>query len=321
MSLRLGFLCDPFASLRPGRDSTLEMLAEALLRGHEAFVFEQRDLRASREGAWALATSIRSTAREGLAPAGVRLLPLSELDAVLLRKDPPVDVQFLHATLLTDLAGGPLLLNDPAALRDCNEKLFALQFPDLVPDTAVASDPAALRERIEAWPEGAMLKPLDGHGGRGVVVTSRQDRNLGALLEIYTAHGTRPALAQAYLPEVRRGDKRILVVDGEPQGVFARLPPADGHRCNLAAGGRAAPAELTDADRAICRRVAPALHERGLHFVGLDVIGRHLIEINVTSPGGIVDAAQHGGARVAAAIVDFIERQRGNLSCRVSAAS
>jgi glutathione synthase len=308
MSLRLGFLCDPFATLVRGRDSTLELISEARLRGHSAWVFEQRDLLASSRGAWVRARSVDAAAT--LATSAASLCPLDGFDALLLRKDPPVDLEFIQASMLAGLARGPLLVNDPMALRDCNEKLFALQFPELIPPTLIASDPAALHTQLHEWAEGAVLKPLDGHGGRGIVVTSRRDRNLDALLELYTARGTKPALVQAYLPEVRLGDKRILMVDGEPRGAFLRVPPPHGNRCNLAAGGTAAPTELTARDLSICERVGPALRARGLLLVGLDVIGRHLVEINVTSPGGLVDAAALGGARVAAEVIELIERKQ-----------
>ena len=237
--------------------------------------------------------------------------PLTDLDVILMRQDPPVDATYLHATHVLEAAErqGVVVVNRPGAVRDAHEKLFALHWPHLCPPTRVAADPGALRDFIRT--EGkAVLKPLDAMGGASIFVVEDGDPNTTVILETLTDHGRRHALAQRYLPEIAAGDKRILVFDGEPYPhTLARIPAGGETRGNLAAGGRGELAGLTDADRKICAELAPALRERGLLFTGLDVIGGFLTEVNVTSPTCIREIDALSGTNASAALFDAIERR------------
>ena len=311
-TLRVGFLMDPLESVVVGHDSTFALMLECARRGHAVEYLTQPDLsfRDGRTCARLRRVQVRREPGNAHTVLEDRCEPLEGLDALLLRKDPPVDAAFIEATHLVDLAGPhrPFLVNEPSGLRDANEKLFALRFPDLSPPTFVG----ASRDRLLAFVEqvgAAVLKPLEGCGGQGVVQVGRGDRNLRALADLYTGCGRRPVLAQAYLPEVRQGDKRILLLDGEPVGAVLRVPREDDHRANLAAGGTPVRTAITAGDRAICDRLAPELRRMGLHFVGIDVIGGRLTEVNVTSPTGIEEIDALEGVRLEAQVIDFLERR------------
>jgi len=241
---------------------------------------------------------------------------LRELDVVLMRKDPPVDAQFVYDTMVLEAAqrGGVLVVNDPQALRDCNEKLFALAFPQCIAPTLVARDAAELR-RFAAEHGEVVLKPLDGMGGRGIFRVRHGDSNLNSMLETLLGgdhHGAHRQLviAQKYIPEIIAGDKRILVVDGEAVPyALARIPQGDEFRGNLAAGGRGEGVPLSERDRWIVAQVAPELRRRGLLFTGLDVIGDYLTEINVTSPTCVRELDAQFGLNIAGQLFDVIERR------------
>ncbi|MDR6357209.1 glutathione synthase [Pseudomonas psychrotolerans] len=239
-------------------------------------------------------------------------LPLRELDVILMRKDPPFDNEFVYATYLLEQAerGGTLVVNRPASLRDCNEKFFATLFPELSPPTLVSRRADIIREFARAHGD-VILKPLDGMGGSSVFRHREGDPNLSVILETLTAHGTQQIIAQRYLPGIKDGDKRILMVDGEPvEYCLARIPAQGETRGNLAAGGRGVAQPLSARDREIAATVGPELRKRGLLFVGLDVIGEHLTEINVTSPTCIreIDAAYD--TRIAERLMDVIAQKR-----------
>ena len=311
--MRIGFLMDPLDNLRVDHDSTFALMLECQGRG-----FETRELRQE----WlffaggAARSRMRTVALERRPGAHFRVLsdadaPLSELDVLFLRKDPPVDVEFLLATQLAELGPGPLWINHPAGLRAANEKLFALRFPDLVPATLVSREIPRLRAFLEAQGGDGVVKPLDGFGGLGVVRLRRGDSNFSALLETSTHGGRVAVMAQAYLPAVKEGDKRIIVLDGEPIGAVLRVPAQGELRANFASGGSAAPGPLTARDREICRRLAPSLREHGLWFVGIDVIGGKLTEVNVTSPTGLVEIDALTGESLEARVVDFALARAG----------
>jgi glutathione synthase len=232
------------------------------------------------------------------------------MQAVLMRRDPPFDSQYLYDTQVLTLAQqqGCLVVNDPQGLRDMNEKLFALHFPQCCPPSRVSRDPARLREFI-ATERDCVLKPLDGMGGRSIFRARADDDNLKVILETLTAGGQQLALVQRYLPEIRQGDKRILLVDGEPVPyALARIPAADDFRGNLAVGGRGEGRPLTERDRWIAAEVGPELKRRGMLFVGLDVIGDFLTEINVTSPTCFAEITQQTGFNVAQRFMDALEQ-------------
>ncbi|MBL0027746.1 MAG: glutathione synthase [Rhodanobacteraceae bacterium] len=308
---KIGVLMDPPGRIRPAKDSTVAMLRAASRRGHEILVCGQSDLVLAPGGASARFQSLQVLAgNDPWFSAGERrILRLDELDVLMLRKDPPVDTAFLHDQLWASMAREPrpLLVNHPQALRDCNEKLFALEFPQCCPPTLVARDAAHLREFV-AEHDQCVLKPIDGMAGRSIFRSHRGDPNLNVILETLTDNGRQFALAQRFIPEINAGDKRILMIDGEPVPFcLARIPGGDDFRGNLARGGRGVAQPLSERDRWICTQVGPELRRRGLIFVGLDVIGDWLTEINVTSPTGIVDIDAQAGTDIGAMLFEAIE--------------
>jgi len=319
--MRIGFLMDPIESVRVDHDSTFALMLECQRRG-----LEVRELRQE----WLYAAEGRASSRMRILEvqrqpgshyrvAGDFDAPLDELDILFLRKDPPVDVAFVRATQLVELSQGPLLLNHPRGLRSANEKLFALRFPDLTPPTLVSRDISRLRAFLDAQGGDGVVKPLDGCGGQGVLRLRRSDPNLSALLEIATEGGKLPVMAQAYLPAIREGDKRIILLGGEPIGAVLRVPRAGELRANFASGGSAAPAPLTARDREICRRLAPSLEELGLWLVGIDVIGGKLTEVNVTSPTGLVEIDALSGQSLEQRVIDFALDRAAGLRGRAAA--
>ena len=313
MSVRVGIVMDPIAGISYKKDSSLAMLLAAQERGWTLFYMEQQDLYLN-EG----------KARARMKPLKVFANPekwfeldaetdtaLSDLDVILMRKDPPFDMEFVYSTYLLEQAerDGVLIVNKPQSLRDCNEKLFATQFTQCTPPTVVSRRSDVLRE-FAALHGDVILKPLDGMGGTSIFRHRVGDPNLSVILETLTANGTQQIMAQAYLPGIKDGDKRILMIDGEPVPYcLARIPAQGETRGNLAAGGRGEARPLTDKDRWIAAQVGPTLREKGLLFVGLDVIGEHLAEINVTSPTCIREIDNAYGTRIGALLMDAIERK------------
>lgn len=309
--LRIGFLMDPFSTVRVNHDTTFALMLEAQRRGHEVRAFEQKDLFFARDKSCARMKMVKMQ-RVQEAPFHVEadeVRPVCELDVLFLRKDPPVDDEYLHATQLVELCGAgrlPVFINRPAGLRSANEKLFSLRFPDLGPVSVIDADAQRLRAFIDEAGE-AVLKPVDGFGGLGVVVVKRGDRNAPSLIEIMTAQGRRHVVAQKFVAGAAQGDKRILLLDGEPIGAVLRVAASHDHRNNMATGGKALATELDARDREICERIAPALRAEGLHFVGIDVIAGVLTEVNVTSPTGIVEAEQFAGVNLCAKVLERAE--------------
>ncbi|GAA0887931.1 glutathione synthase [Rhodanobacter soli] len=317
MTLSVGVLMDPIGAIKMAKDTSLAMLLEARRRGHSLHYFEQGDL-ALRDGEpWGRIAPLDvcddPQQWHTLGPAQWR--DLRELDVVLMRKDPPVDAQFIYDTMVLEAAqrGGVTVVNDPRSLRDCNEKLFSLEFPQCTAPALVARDVSELR-RFTAEHGEVVLKPLDGMGGRGIFRVQAGDSNLNSMLETLLgggAHGEGRQLVvvQKYIPEISAGDKRILVVDGDPVPyALARIPQGDDFRGNLAAGGRGVGVPLSERDRWIVSQVAPELRRRGLLFVGLDVIGDYLTEINVTSPTCARELDAQFGLNIAGQLFDVIEQ-------------
>jgi glutathione synthase len=311
MARTLAVLMDPIATIAPKKDSTLAMLLEAQRRGWQLRYCTQGDLSIRAGEAWARLAplTVRDDTREWFDLAPAEWAPLTDVHAVLARKDPPFDAQFLYDTMVLDLAqrAGVLIVNDPRGLRDANEKLFTQHFPQCCAPTLVARDRAELR-RFVAEHGQVVLKPLDGMGGRGIFRSHHNDPNLNSILETLTVNGRAFALAQKYLPDIVDGDKRILLIDGEPVPyALARIPQGDDFRGNLAAGGRGEGRPLSDRDRWIAAEVGPELKRRGMIFVGLDVIGDWLTEINVTSPTCIRELDAQFGLNIAGSLFDCIE--------------
>ena len=316
MSIRLGIVMDPIERISYKKDSSMAMLWAAKARGWTLHYFEMQDLYqvdGEARGRGRQLDVFQDPERWFAFGEDVDL-PLRELDVILMRKDPPFDNEFVYATYLLEQAerGGTLVVNRPASLRDCNEKFFATLFPELAPPTLVSRRADIIREFARSHGD-VILKPLDGMGGSSVFRHREGDPNLSVILETLTAHGTQQIIAQRYLPGIKDGDKRILMIDGEPVDYcLARIPAQGETRGNLAAGGRGVAQPLSARDREIAATVGPELRKRGLLFVGLDVIGEHLTEINVTSPTCIreIDAAYD--TRIAERLMDVIAQKRAS---------
>lgn len=307
---RLGVVMDPIGSIKIHKDSTFAMLLAAQARGWELWYMEQRDLDL-RDGR-ALGTMARLSVRDE--PGGGYELgqgaqrPLDDLDVILMRKDPPFDMAYVYTTYLLELAerAGVLVVNRPRSLRDANEKLFTAWFPQCTPPTLISSNMSRLAA-FAAEQGDIVIKPPDGMGGASIYRVRPDDPNRTVIFETLTDHGRRLAVAQRFIPEISAGDKRILLVDGEPvPHALARVPLAGESRGNLAAGGTGVGVDLSERDRWICAQVGTALVERGLVFVGLDVIGDYLTEINVTSPTCIRELDQIYGLDIAATLLDRV---------------
>lgn len=310
--IQLGVIMDPIAAIKPAKDSTLAMLLEAQARGYALWYMEQPDLALRGAGVHARmqALTVRDSAQDWFTLGEARDAPLTALDAILMRKDPPFDIEYVYTTHLLEIAerAGVLVVNKPAALRDTNEKLAVAWFPQCSAPTLVTRRAADLRAFL-AEHRDIIIKPLQAMGGESVFRVTEGNPNINVIIEIMTGHGATLTMAQRYLPEIKDGDKRILLVDGEPMPyALARLPAPGETRANLAAGGRGEGRPLTERDRWICAQVGPSLRERGLLFVGLDVIGDWLTEINVTSPTGFQEIAQQTGFDAARPFVDAVER-------------
>jgi glutathione synthase len=238
------------------------------------------------------------------------LLEVSGLDAVFVRKDPPLDTAYLHLTQQLDLLHErTLVLNRPQGLRDANEKLFAFHFADWMPASLVTSDRGKILDFVRVVGGQAVLKPLDGYGGLGVVALSLEDRNTRSLVDLLTREGRELVLVQEYLPAIRGGDKRVLMLDGEPLGAIRRVPREDDLRANIHVGGRVELTELTETERQLANDVGQTLRTRGLYFVGLDLIGEKLIEVNVTSPTGIQELGRLSGTHPEETVIAWVERE------------
>jgi glutathione synthase len=318
--VRLIFIVDPLDRLALAGDSSYALMLEAAARGWGVWTCQIEHLGLVGDDAVcdAAPTIVKSAARPAEAFQIEATSPhrLAEFDVVLMRKDPPVDISYLHATWILDHARGKtLLVNDPRGLRELNEHLAVLRFPELTPPTIVTRSAARLREFRAEQGGTIVVKPVDGYAGLGIFVVRDGDPNASSILETSTGAGTRWTLAQRYLPEVVNGDKRILLADGEPVGAVLRVPGEAEARGNLHVGGRAVKAMIDARDREIIAAVAPFLREHGQIFVGLDVIGGMLTELNITSPTGVRHASQLDGTNVAGLIMDCIARLARARSC------
>ncbi|EAR21376.1 glutathione synthase [Nitrococcus mobilis] len=314
--IKLGVVMDPIGSITPYKDTTLAMLLEAERRGWAIRYLELGDLSLRDGQAWGNSSELHvQDDRHRWYELGKRQRhPLAELEVILMRKDPPVSNEYLYATYILEAAerAGTLVVNRPQGLRDAQEKLFATHFPQCCAPTLVSAAADELRGFIHEQGK-AVLKPLHGMGGESVFVLEQGDPNTSVIIETLSDHGRRQLMAQRYIEEIRSGDKRILLVAGEPVPyVLARIPAHGETRGNIAAGGRGEGIELSDRDRWICEQVAPALRERGLLFVGLDVIGDYLTEINVTSPTCVRELDAHYGINISGKLFDLIEQYLQN---------
>ncbi|TDB48337.1 glutathione synthase [Photorhabdus luminescens] len=286
--IKIGIVMDPISSINIKKDTSFAMLLEAQRRGWELHYMEMSDLYLHQGEARARTRllQVENRPQQWYQFDKEQDLALETLDVILMRKDPPFDTEYIYATYILERAEekGTLIVNKPQSLRDCNEKLFTAWFPDLTPDTLVTRNAVQLREFHQKHGD-VIFKPLDGMGGASIFRLKKDDPNVGVIIETLTEHGNRFCMAQNFLPAIKEGDKRVLIVDGEPiPYCLARIPAQGETRGNLAAGGRGEARPLSESDWAIARAVAPTLKEKGLIFVGLDIIGDKLTEINVTSP-------------------------------------
>jgi glutathione synthase len=311
MATDVAVVMDPIGSIRIAKDTTFAMLLEARRRGHRLHYVLPGALGVADGRAMARMAplEVREDPADWFTLGEATLRPLADMDVVLMRTDPPVDSEYVYDTQVLGLAQdeGVLVVNDPRGLRDLNEKLAALLYPQCCPPTRVSRDPAELRAFVAEHGQ-AVLKPLDGMGGRSIFRTATDDPNLSVILETLTGNGRRQAMAQRYLPEITDGDKRILLIDGEPVPYcLARIPQGTDFRGNLAVGGRGEGRPLTDRDRWIAAQVGPELRARGMLFAGLDVIGDWLTEVNVTSPTCARELDKQFGLNIAGQLFDVIE--------------
>ncbi|WP_371132687.1 glutathione synthase [Methyloversatilis sp.] len=310
--MQFAFIVDPLDALKPVKDSSIAMMREAARRGHEIWTVQREAL--SLSGSELSASALRIDLAQGdqpwYSPAGVETRALRDFDAVLMRQDPPFDFEYITATWMLEraAAAGARVFNHPRAVRDHSEKVSICEFPELITPTLVTRDVAAINAFIDLHRD-SILKPLDGMGGSRIFRVRADDPNRNVIIETLTGDGRDTLMAQRFIPDIAQGDKRILLIDGEPVPFcLARIPKAGETRGNLAVGGRGVAQPLSEADWRIARALGPVLAARGLLLVGLDVIGDRLTEINVTSPTCFVEITEQTGFDVAAMFVDALER-------------
>lgn len=297
--MKFAFVIDPISALNPAHDSSVALMEAAQFLGHEIWITQVENLSVVNGKTQATLTKVKLTPIERkedrwmvLTPwyelEESKTIPLEEMDAVFMRKDPPVTVPYLYATYLLDYIdpAKTLVVNSPKGLREANEKMYALQFTEAIPKTIVSREKPVIAEFLEVEKRG-VLKPLGGKAGEGILFLEEGDRNFNSLIEVSTKFGQEPVMVQSYLPAAKEGDKRIILLDGEAIGAVNRIPTGKEFRGNMAVGGRVAKTEITPREYEICELLAPRLKEDGLYFVGIDVIGGYLTEVNVTSPTGI----------------------------------
>ncbi|MDJ0905191.1 MAG: glutathione synthase [Woeseiaceae bacterium] len=312
-SLRIGIVMDPIESITPYKDSSLAMLLEAARRDAEIHYFQQRDLRllGGRAVGQSTILGVRDDDSDWFTLGASQEVDLGDLDVVLMRKDPPFDMEYVYTTYILDRAGeaGALIVNHPQALRDMNEKAYTAWFPECTPLTLITRSIEDMRSFL-AEQEHIVAKPLDGMGGKSIFAIRKGDKNANVIFETLTDDGRKFAMAQVFVPEISEGDKRILLIDGEPVPFsLARIPSGDDHRGNLVMGATGVGQPLSDADLAICERVGPALRDAGVVFAGIDVIGDYLTEVNVTSPTGIRELDKQFDLNIAGLMFDAIEKR------------
>jgi glutathione synthase len=317
--MKFAFIIDPIAKLDPTHDTSVALMEAAQARGHEVWItsayhlsiingkaialLEPVELQPVRwvEGSW-------SVPKEWYLLHPEQMLCLEEMDVVFMRTDPPVTIPYLYVTQILDLIDPQktLVLNAPRGLQAANEKLYALNFIEVMPETIVSSEASVIRDFVEKR-EAGVLKPLGGKAGEGILILEWGDRNLNSLIEISTKWGREPVMIQSYLPAAKEGDKRIILLNGEVIGAVNRIPTGSEFRGNMAVGGRVAQTEVTAADRKICDAVAPKLREDGLYFVGIDVIGGYLTEVNVTSHTGIREIDRLNNSQIGLSVIEWCE--------------
>lgn len=323
--MKLAFIIDPIAQLDPTHDTSVALMEAAQARGHSVWVAQANSLSVVAGKAWATLERVQLkpvqlvqgrwvAASDWYQLSDRNFTSLETMDAVFMRKDPPVDAAYLYATYILDYidTSKTLVLNDPQGLRAANEKMYALQFQNVIPETIVTAEKQVIREFIDAQ-GAAVLKPLGNKAGEGILFLNPSDRNFNSIVELSTLQGRIPVMVQAFLTAAKEGDKRIILLDGEPIGAVNRITSGKGNefRNNMAAGGTVAKTEITASERTICTELAATLHNNGLTFVGIDVIGGYLTEINVTSPTGIREIDKLENTRLGEQVIQWVEQKKG----------
>jgi len=317
--VKFAFIIDPLSKLAPGHDTSVALMEASQALGHEVWVTQAQELSVVNGQAWALLQEVQLTpaqlvegrwvvSEQWYAVSQAVLRPLEEMDAVFMRTDPPVTVPYLYATYILDYINPEttLVVNTPSGIRMANEKMYALQFEEVIPETIVSQDKSVIRKFLEEKGT-AVLKPLGGKAGEGILFLDKSDRNFNSLVEISTKQGREPVMVQTYLPAAKDGDKRIILLDGKAIGAVNRIPTGNEFRGNMAVGGRVAQTDITEQEQKICAVVGPKLQQDGLYFVGIDVIGGYLTEVNVTSPTGIREIDRLNGTRLGEEVIAWVE--------------
>ncbi|HEY9671944.1 MAG TPA: glutathione synthase [Waterburya sp.] len=320
--MKFAFIVDPLSKLDPGHDTSVALMEAAQALGHEVWATQAEKLSVVNSRAWALLEQVQLKPAELVegrwivredwyANSRAVSRSLEEMDAVFMRTDPPVTVPYLYATYILDYINPDktLVINSPTGIRSANEKMYALQFKEVIPETIVSQDKTVIRQFVEEK-GAAVLKPLGGKAGEGILFLEPGDRNFNSLVEVSTQQGREPVMVQTYLPAAKDGDKRIILLNGEPIGAVNRIPTGNEFRGNMAVGGRVAACELTPQDQKICATVGPKLRQDGLYFVGIDVIGGYLTEVNVTSPTGIREIDRLNNVQMAKQVIEWVEQAK-----------
>jgi len=307
----MAFVMDPVETINIEKDTTFVLMLEAQARGHDVWYLELKDLYVKDAKAFGNARKIILKRAEDYYSLGeVHTFELESFDAIWMRKDPPFNQDYIYSTYILSLIdqNKTKVINNPKGLRESNEKLYTLYFPEWIPKSVVTKDISQLESFLSEAGGEIVVKPLDGHGGEGVFYVSRDDRNANVILETITKFGTEYVLAQKFIEKVYEGDKRIILLNGDPLGAVLRIPKPGGEfRCNFHSGGSPAKSELTERDLEICSSLAPRLRKDGLYFVGLDVIGGYVTEINTTSPTGVQEINNLNGTKLEVQVIDFVE--------------
>ncbi|MBI2486541.1 MAG: glutathione synthase [Deltaproteobacteria bacterium] len=311
MQLRMAFVMDPIQTINIEKDTTFVLMLESQSRGHEVWYLELKDLFVKDGKAHGSVSEVNLKIAEDYFQFGRRdTVLLDGFDVVWMRKDPPFNMDYIYATYILSLIGPEktIVINNPKGIRESNEKLYTLNFPDLIPKSVVTKDINKLRDFLGEIGGEMVVKPLDGYGGEGVFYVREGDRNANVVMETITEHGNRYVLAQRFIEKVSDGDKRIILLNGEPLGAVLRVArPGGEFRCNFHSGGSPAKTELEERDLQICREIGPRLRADGLYFVGIDVIGGYLTEVNTTSPTGVQEINRLCGTKLEAHVIDFVE--------------
>lgn len=316
MKLKMAFVMDPVGTINTEKDTTFVLMLEAQARGHEVWYLELKDMFVKEAQAFGNATQISLERSEDFYKLGDKqTLPLESFDAVWMRKDPPVNNDFLYATYILSLIdeNKTKVLNNPTGIRESNEKLYSLFFPEIIPQSIVTKNIGQLEEFLSEAGGQIVVKPLDGYGGEGIFYVREGDRNANVILESITKFGTEYVIGQKFIEKVSEGDKRIIILNGEPLGAVLRVPKPGGEfRSNFHSGGSPAKSELTQRDLEICEAIGPRLRKDGLYLVGLDVIGGYVTEINTTSPTGVQEINNLDGVKLETQIIEFTEELCGS---------